>query len=541
MTPGRAAGLLRRAATGTSPAARVAALLATEFLGVSVFIELPAEGPALAVVGPTRLLIPVVVGGAAAAGLMRRHGPRDAGDPLPAPGPGWRRAALVAHLLAFAFTAAYGVRLLGPGAPPASLAAFCLWLAGGGATVGFAAFTVASPAALLRRGASRWGVPLLAICAGVASWRAVATAKALWEPLRASTLAASAAVLRVWSPDVRVAPDESVIAVGDFSVEIAPECSGVDGLGLVLVFLALWLSLARGSIRPLRAALVLAPVGVVVALAANTVRIAALVALGASGHEALAVGAFHSKAGWVLFLAIVFALIAAAEHLPWLQRAPAAGAPASGPPLPAALGAHVAPLVVTMATALVTTSLSSEAFDRWYGARVLAGLAALVAVRRGLPRLSPFPLSFLPLAIGGAVALLWISAAGARPAPPPAALGALDATARALWIAVRLAGACVVIPLVEELAFRGFILPWLASADLDPRWDRAATWAAVVVSSLAFGLVHERFLLGAIAGVAFALARLWRGRLSDAVVAHAAANTGIAAAVLLGGRWELWP
>jgi membrane protease YdiL (CAAX protease family) len=62
----------------------------------------------------------------------------------------------------------------------------------------------------------------------------------------------------------------------------------------------------------------------------------------------------------------------------------------------------------------------------------------------------------------------------------------------------------------------------------------------VVLSSLAFGAVHEHLLLGTMAGAAFALARLWRGRLSDAVVAHAIANVGVAVAALGFGRWDLW-
>ncbi len=136
---------------------------------------------------------------------------------------------------------------------------------------------------------------------------------------------------------------------------------------------------------------------------------------------------------------------------------------------------------------------------------------------------------------------LWVSwIAAAAPADAPAALAELGAAERAAWIAARLVGSCLVLPVAEELAFRGFLLPWLVAPDFESVPADAWTWPAVLLSSLAFGAVHGSWLLGTAAGVAFAAARCWRGRLSDAVVAHAVANLAISAAVLLGGRWELW-
>jgi CAAX prenyl protease-like protein len=93
---------------------------------------------------------------------------------------------------------------------------------------------------------------------------------------------------------------------------------------------------------------------------------------------------------------------------------------------------------------------------------------------------------------------------------------------------------------VEELAFRGFLLPWLVSPDFESVSPRMWTWPAVLLSSLAFGTLHQQWLVGTAAGLVFAAARLYRGRLGDAVLAHALCNAGVAAAVLLGGRWDLW-
>jgi CAAX prenyl protease-like protein len=163
----------------------------------------------------------------------------------------------------------------------------------------------------------------------------------------------------------------------------------------------------------------------------------------------------------------------------------------------------------------------------------------LLLVRRDVPRRS-FSAPYVPLLLAAGVCAIWIPWRGAEGSALAADLALLSPPGRWAWIAVRVAGSCLVIPLVEELAFRGFLLPWLASPRFEEAPPRQWTWLAVILSSAAFGGLHERWLLGTVAGLAFAAARLHRGRLGDAVLAHALCNLGIAATVLLGGRWDLW-
>lgn len=61
------------------------------------------------------------------------------------------------------------------------------------------------------------------------------------------------------------------------------------------------------------------------------------------------------------------------------------------------------------------------------------------------------------------------------------------------------------------------------------------------LSSLAFGLLHgERWVAGSLAGLIYAAVFLRRGRIGDAVAAHATTNALLAAWVLAGARRELW-
>jgi CAAX prenyl protease-like protein len=97
------------------------------------------------------------------------------------------------------------------------------------------------------------------------------------------------------------------------------------------------------------------------------------------------------------------------------------------------------------------------------------------------------------------------------------------------------------VPIAEALAFRGFLIRRLISPDFDSIDLRQYTYVGVLISSLAFGLMYgERWLAGTVAGVFYAVALLWRGRIGDAVIAHATTNAALAAWVLLRGQWNLW-
>ena len=94
--------------------------------------------------------------------------------------------------------------------------------------------------------------------------------------------------------------------------------------------------------------------------------------------------------------------------------------------------------------------------------------------------------------------------------------------------------------MIEELAFRGFLLRRLIDADFTSVEPDRAALPAIALSSLAFGALHQSWLAGTLTGLLFAAALLRRGRLADAVVAHATANAVLALLVLGTGRWSLW-
>ena len=120
-------------------------------------------------------------------------------------------------------------------------------------------------------------------------------------------------------------------------------------------------------------------------------------------------------------------------------------------------------------------------------------------------------------------------------------LARLSAGQRVAWIVVRTIAAAVTVPVAEELAFRGYLARRIMSADVERVRFGGLSVVAVLGSSLAFGVLHGRmWVAGVVAGVVFCVVAKVRGRLGEAVAAHATANLMIAVWVLARGDYSLW-
>jgi exosortase/archaeosortase family protein len=125
--------------------------------------------------------------------------------------------------------------------------------------------------------------------------------------------------------------------------------AGAGASGLVSAFLGAYLWLFRRHLR-FPHGLALLPLGIALVWLGNAVCIALLVVIGVSGWPDVAVGGFHSQAGWVTFLAISLGLVAVSPRL--LPAAPTRPALALWKdPTSAYLDPFLALLVVSMLTA----------------------------------------------------------------------------------------------------------------------------------------------------------------------------------------------
>src|SRR6202044_2568404 len=101
-----------------------------------------------------------------------------------------------------------------------------------------------------------------------------------------------------------------------FNVTIAPGCSGYEGIGLVLAVTCAWLWFLRRQWR-FPNALALIPVGIAAVWTLNAARIAALILIGNAGAGQIALGGFHSQAGWIAFNVVAIALMVSARRVQW--------------------------------------------------------------------------------------------------------------------------------------------------------------------------------------------------------------------------------
>ena len=97
----------------------------------------------------------------------------------------------------------------------------------------------------------------------------------------------------------------------------------------------------------------------------------------------------------------------------------------------------------------------------------------------------------------------------------------------------------MLVPMAEELAFRSYLQRALISSDFERVAPGHFTWLSFVLTSLLFGLTHQRWMAAAIAGALYALLVYRTNRLSDAILAHAASNAVIFAWAVAAHQWTL--
>lgn len=322
-------------------------------------------------------------------------------------------------------------------------------------------------------------------------------------------------------------PPAYVIGVEQFAVHVGRQCSGVEGVALTTAFVLFYALLFRRDLRMTRYWLTVLPLGILFSLVLNVIRIATLILIGAHISPELAVNGFHSYAGWLFFTILALALIFAVQKVGWLHRDTVTKVPAA-PIKDDPLAAQILPFVAFMLAGILTQALIPVP-SLGYPFIVLAlGLATWTF--RHHYRSLDWSLDPLSIGAGVAVGLGWVFLAqtGTAEASNLAQdLALLSPALLAGWIVLRLTGTILLVPLVEEMFFRGYILT---------RLDRGGmVWriAAIAISSLLFAALHGRWLAAGIAGLIFALVMLRRRRVTDAVIAHMVANAIVAAAALL--------
>ncbi|BCD97213.1 hypothetical protein MARGE09_P1414 [Marinagarivorans cellulosilyticus] len=392
----------------------------------------------------------------------------------------------------------------------------------------------------------REGVMLVAalLIAAVVWWLATLSAN-LWGPMADATFSLAAFWLQLLgAADIYIDPADKIMGAGDFFVHVANACSGYEGIGLVLAFTSVYLWVHRQEFR-FPQALLLFPLGALCIWLLNSLRISLLVLLGAYVSPDVAVGGFHSQAGWLSFIATSVGLLWLAGKITFFNQSdvPVPASQAAIPPNNTNSEQAVAtliPVVVLLAATLVTSSLSAG-FDYLYPIRLCAVLVALCWVWRALA-LPKLTLSWLPVLAGLVVAVLWGVMLGDTSVGDKRVQDGLDGLSPALalaWLACRFVGSVVTVPIAEELAFRGYLLCKFSRSESYVTGPIPFVLTGMAISSLAFGALHGAWLAGTVAGLFYGLVRWRSDSIWPSIVAHSVTNAALFIFAVAAGRWGL--
>jgi CAAX prenyl protease-like protein len=154
---------------------------------------------------------------------------------------------------------------------------------------------------------------------------------------------------------------------------------------------------------------------------------------------------------------------------------------------------------------------------------------------------------WIPVVIGVIVFAIWIAPQQFFGVAPrlsgfdPEIVG-VDSTGYWATVVFRFLRLIVVVPLVEEIFWRGFLLRYL----IDEKFTRVAigtfSWVSFTVVTLCFGFAHSRvdWIAALICGALYNLVAYRTRSLSSCVVAHAVTNGLLGLWVIQTRQWGFW-
>lgn len=108
-------------------------------------------------------------------------------------------------------------------------------------------------------------------------------------------------------------------------------------------------------------------------------------------------------------------------------------------------------------------------------------------------------------------------------------------------LAFRFLRATLIVPIVEELFWRGWLMRWLIRNDFLSvplgAYARDAFWITAALFAVEHGPYWE---VGLLAGIAYNWWMVRTKSLGDCILAHAVTNGLLSAFVISGGHWQYW-
>jgi CAAX prenyl protease-like protein len=98
----------------------------------------------------------------------------------------------------------------------------------------------------------------------------------------------------------------------------------------------------------------------------------------------------------------------------------------------------------------------------------------------------------------------------------------------------------VLVPLIEELFWRSFLMRWIIDQEFTRVPVGKVTPLAAGVTAVLFASAHPEWLPALLTGLAWAWLLAWSKSLSACVVSHMTTNLALGIYVLSTGAWRFW-
>lgn len=201
---------------------------------------------------------------------------------------------------------------------------------------------------------------------------------------------------------------------------------------------------------------------------------------------------------------------------------------------------------IAVADALSRFGLSAEALRWLYPVKIAAVSIVLVAFWKQYQELASLRIQWrsLLLSISAGLLVLWLWIAlnadwmvvGKSAGFDPRDKGQINW----LLVGIRLFGGAVVVPVMEELFWRSFLARWIVAQDFEKLAPAAINCKSFIVSVILFGIEHNLWLAGMVAGGIYSLLYMRTQKLWVPILAHAVTNGGLGIWILVTGQWTYW-
>lgn len=195
-------------------------------------------------------------------------------------------------------------------------------------------------------------------------------------------------------------------------------------------------------------------------------------------------------------------------------------------------------------------SLNANLYATIYCLKIVIVGGCVIWGRKALNDLLPVPKTVFwiyAIVSGLMIGFFWVHLEGFYPPLPESIVGKrtgfnplknLDGPLQAVFLVARFLGLVIVVPVIEELFTRDFVLRFVTK----PEWETVEPWQfsrnAAIFSTIIFVVGHPEWLPAILCGLIWLALLRYSKSLSALVISHAVANLAIGFYSIVTGDWH---